>query len=238
MKLHILGASGPFPESGGRTSGYLLEAENALLQLDLGTGVLSALTALTAPESVTALLLSHWHYDHTADVPVLMYRLQSLGAVLPVYAPADPSSPVYRLVRDEPCFTLTEVVPGQELSFGSVSVRVTAARHPVPAVGWRFSCGGKSFGYTGDTNTLPSLSEEFRGCGTLLADALFLDENWSEDKPHLSARLAARLAREAGAGRLVLTHHSPFLPLLPRLREAQSIHPGTLLAEAGTILDL
>lgn len=238
MKLHILGTGGPFPESGGRTSGYLLEAENALLQLDLGTGVLSALTALTAPESLTALLLSHWHYDHTADVPVLMYRLQALGAELPVFAPADPSSPVYRLVRDEPCFALTEVVPGLDLSFGSVSVRVTAARHPVPAVGWRFSCSGKTFGYTGDTNTLPSLAEEFRGCGTLLADSLFTDENWSESKPHLSARLAAQLARDAGAGRLVLTHHSPFLPMLPRLREAQAVHTDTQLAEAGTTLDL
>ena len=26
MKLHVLGVSGPFPESGGATSGYLLES--------------------------------------------------------------------------------------------------------------------------------------------------------------------------------------------------------------------
>ena len=238
MKLHILGVNGPFPESCGATSGYLLEAENNLLQLDLGCGVLSALTALTAPESMTALLLSHWHYDHVADVPVLMYRLEALKSVLPVYGPADPDSPVYRLVTSSSVFSFTEVVPGQELEFSDVSVRVVDARHPVPAVGWRFSCSGRSFGYTGDTNTLPSLAKDFHGCNTLLADSLFPHTDWSVQKPHLSAKLAAVLAEEAGAGRLILTHHSPLLPVQPRLLEALTVHPDTVLAEPGTCLEL
>ena len=71
MKLHLLGVNGPFPESKGATSGYLLQADSALIQLDLGSGVLARLTALAAPESLDALFLSHWHFDHTADVPVL-----------------------------------------------------------------------------------------------------------------------------------------------------------------------
>ena len=71
MRLHLLGINGPFPESRGATSGYLLEAGNSLFQFDLGSGVLSALTALAAPESLTALLLTHWHFDHAADVGVL-----------------------------------------------------------------------------------------------------------------------------------------------------------------------
>ena len=49
MKLHLLGVNGPFPESSGATSGYLLEAGEALFQFDLGSGVLGRLTALTAP---------------------------------------------------------------------------------------------------------------------------------------------------------------------------------------------
>ena len=43
MKLHVLGVNGPFPESKGATSGYLLQADSALIQLDLGSGVLSIL---------------------------------------------------------------------------------------------------------------------------------------------------------------------------------------------------
>ena len=54
MKLHLLGVCGPFPPSRGATSGYLLEAGENLFQFDLGSGVLGQLTALAAPESLTA----------------------------------------------------------------------------------------------------------------------------------------------------------------------------------------
>ena len=84
MKLHILGVNGPFPESNGATSGYLLEAEDTLLQFDLGSGVLARLTALMPPESLSALFLTHWHFDHTADLTVLLYRLEAMGQVLQV----------------------------------------------------------------------------------------------------------------------------------------------------------
>ena len=36
MKLHLLGINGPFPESRGATSGYLLESGDSLFQFDLG----------------------------------------------------------------------------------------------------------------------------------------------------------------------------------------------------------
>ena len=159
MRLHLLGINGPFPESRGATSGYLLEAGDNLFQLDLGSGVLGILTSL----SLSALFVSHWHYDHTADIPVLMYRLAACQKALPVYGPADPSSPVYNLVVSTPCFSFTEVSAGQVFELNGTSIHVTAARHPVPAVGYCFSFGGKTFGYTGDTNTLPSLAEDYRG---------------------------------------------------------------------------
>ena len=238
MKLHLLGVNGPFPASRGATSGYLLEAGADLFQFDLGSGVLGVLTALTAPESLTALFISHWHFDHAADVPVLMYRLQALNRTLPVYGPADPDSALYRLVSSVPCFDFTEVSPGSTLKSGEAAVRVTAARHPVPAVGYTVSFSGRIFGYTGDTNTLPSLAEDFLGCDLLLADGLFPHESWAEGKPHLSAELAARLALEAEAKALVVTHLNPFIPRRILLEEARALYPSVQLAEAGAVIDL
>ena len=238
MKLHLLGINGPFPESGGATSGYLLEADNCLFQFDLGSGVLAQLTALTAPESLSGLFLSHWHFDHASDLPVLMYRLEALKKVLPVWAPADEHSDLFRLVSACPCFSLTTVRPGDQLVFDNTVVRVTSARHPVPAVGYRVECGGRAFGYTGDTNTLTSLSEDFCGCGLLLADGLFPEENWAEEKPHLSAALAARLAEEAGCGKLVVTHLNPVYPPELLLAQARPVHADTVIARAGDVWEL
>ena len=237
MKLHLLGVNGPFPESGGATSGYLLEAGGALFQFDLGSGVLGRLTCLTAPEELTALFLSHWHFDHAADVPVLMYRLEAMKKVLPVYAPEDPGSVLFRVVSSASCFDLKTVRPGDRLEPAGTGITVTAARHPVPTVGYRVTAEGKAFGYTGDTNTLPSLAGDFRGCGLLLADGLLPASVWSEDKPHLSAELAGRLAEDACAGQLVITHTNPLFPCETLLQEARSVHRDTRIARAGEVLE-
>jgi len=238
MKLHLLGVNGPFPESRGATSGYFLEAGSSLLQLDLGSGTLASLTALTAPESLTAVLISHWHYDHTADLPVLMYRLQALDRVLPVFGPVDPSSPVFQLVSADRVFSFTAVKAGDRIDLNGVRIQVAAARHPVPAVGYRISYEDKAFGYTGDTNTLPSLADDYNRCDLLLADGLFPSDLWSEEKPHLSAELAARLAADAHAGQLIITHLNPFFPVRTLLDEARRYYPSVRLAEAGTVFAL
>ena len=238
MKLHILGTSGPFPESNGATSGYLLEAGDTLLQLDLGSGILARLTALIPPESLSALLLSHWHFDHAADLTVLLYRLEAMGSTLRVFAPADESSAIRKIVLAASCFDLTDVAPGESFTVGSCTVHVGEARHPVPAVGYRIESENKVFGYTGDTNTLPSLASFYRGSSLLLADALFPGENWTEQKPHLSASLAARLACDAGAERLLLTHLNPLFSPRLLLREAQAVHPCVSLASSGAVLEI
>ena len=238
MKLHLLGVNGPFPESRGATSGYLLEAGDSLFQFDLGSGVLGELTALTAPEPLTSLFISHWHFDHSADVPVLMYRLQALDRTLQVYGPPDPDASVFRLVSSVPCFKYTAVFSGDVLRIGNAEIRVHAARHPVPAVGFTVACDGKTFGYTGDTNTLPSLSEDYSRCDLLLADGLFPRDAWAETKPHLSSEEAARLALRANVNTLVITHLNPVFPRRILLDEARAVFPRTQLAEAGTILEL
>ena len=238
MKLHVLGVNGPFPESSGATSGYLLDAEDTLLQFDLGSGVLARLTALMPPESLSALFLTHWHFDHTADLTVLLYRLEAFGQVLQVYAPADESSAIRKIVAASPCFRLTDIKPGDTVSVGSCTVRVGEARHPVPAVGFRVEAEGRVFGFTGDTNVLPSLPDFYRGCSLLLADALFPSENWAENKPHLSAALAAELAVSAGAEHLVLTHLNPVFQPRRLLREAQAVHPRVSLASPGSVFDV
>ena len=102
MRLHLLGVNGPYPQSNGANSGYLLEAGDALFQFDFGAGVLARLTALAPPESLRAIFLSHWHFDHTSDLLPLIYRLQAEGKTLPVYAPVDEHSAIRRIVQEAP----------------------------------------------------------------------------------------------------------------------------------------
>ena len=106
-------------------------------------------------------------------------------------------------------------------------------RHPVPAYAVRVTNGEKCFCYTGDTNTCEELADFAKGCDLLLADACFTDALWNENLPHLSARKAAELARDAGASRLILTHFRPDISRDTLLSEAQEAFDNVCLAEVG-----
>lgn len=231
MKLTVLGCNGPYPEAGGACSGYLLEADHTRVLLDCGTGTLAALTALMPPERLDAVVLSHLHYDHMSDMLPLIYRMQGKEK-LTVYAPDGPAETRALLAG---AFDLRGLEHAEHI--GALRLSVLPVRHPVPCFAVRYEAEGKAFCYTGDTNTCPGLADWARGCDLLLADACFTDAQWAQNKPHLSARLAAELAREAGARRLALTHFTPGTDRTQLLQEAREVYPDAVLARPGLTLE-
>ena len=238
MKLTVLGCEGPFPGPGGATSGYLVEAGADAVALDLGSGTLGSLTALRKPEALTALVFSHWHHDHCADALPLIYRLQACGAVLDVWGPEDKGSPVYGTLAREACVRLHTLRPGDRQQLGGFTLEAFEARHPVPALMLRLRAEGRVLCYTGDTNTVPGLEAFAKDADLLLADGLFPEALWAEGKPHLSAALTAKLARDAAVKRLVVTHLNPMLDSETLLREARAIFPAADLARRGAVYHL
>jgi len=226
MKLTVLGCNGPYPEANGACSGYLLQAGDTRVLLDCGAGVLARLTALMPPEALNAILLSHLHYDHMSDMLPLIYRMQGKRR-LTVYAPNEPAA-ARSLLAD--AFDLRPLTAG---SIGFLRFETLPVRHPATCRAVRLTDGASDFCYTGDTNTCPNLAEFAAGCDLLLADACFTDELWAEQKPHLSARLAAELAVQAGAKRLVLTHFTPGIDREALLHQAREAFPAAVLAHAG-----
>ena len=234
MRLTILGMNGPYPAPGGATSGYLLAAGESRIVLDMGCGTLSRLTALTPPEELTALLLSHWHFDHSSDVLLLIYRLAACAkAPLHVYAPVDETSPVRKIVQGCTELVLHDIAPGDAFQVGDAQVTAFAARHPVPAVMYRVQAEGKTFCYTGDTNTVEGFVDFAKGADFLLADGPFPESAWAEGKPHLSASHVAQLAKEADVRRFVITHLNPAIDPATLLKEARSVRLDAALAAIG-----
>lgn len=237
MQLTILGMNGPYPAPDSATSGYFVTAVDTRLALDLGTGTLSRLTALTAPEALDALILSHWHYDHCSDVLPLLFRMESAVAAgarpLHIYAPRDEASLVRRAVQGCSAVMLHDLAPGSTVSIGCVTLTAFGARHPVPALMYRLESGGRTLAYTGDTNTTEDLLPLARNASLLLADGLFPAAAWAEGKPHLSVVHAAQLAKEAQAEKLVITHLNPAFDPAALLQEARTIRIDAVLARCG-----
>ena len=58
------------------------------------------------------------------------------------------------------------------------------------------------------------------------------------ERPGHATELAAQLARDAGAGKLIVTHLNPFFPRRTLLEEARAVFPHTQLAEAGAAAEI
>ena len=85
MRLTILGCQGPYPEAGGACSAYLVEAGGKRVLMEAGSGCLARLGGMMALEALDAVVLSHLHFDHMGEMPLLGYALQGCGK-LPVPA--------------------------------------------------------------------------------------------------------------------------------------------------------
>ncbi|WP_340683697.1 MBL fold metallo-hydrolase [Amycolatopsis coloradensis] len=255
MRLTILGCSGSIPGPNAAASGYLIEADGFVLGLELGNGTLARLQALRDPFDLDALILSHLHPDHCADVSALTVLRRYHPALpyparprrLPVYGPSDVRERLtyaYAANEDERATTdlsdvfAFDVLRAEPMKIGPFEVTAVPVDHPTPAFGLRFAHGGKTLAYTGDTGVCDTLADLAGGVDVLLSEASWTD---SPDRPagvHLSGKEAGELGRKAGVGRLLLTHVAPWTDRDAVLAEAAVAFPSAELVEQGAVYDL
>ncbi|MEO3766440.1 MBL fold metallo-hydrolase [Streptomyces sp. B8F3] len=218
MKLTVLGGCGAWPTAEAACSGYLVEHDGHRLLLDPGYAVMPQLLRQLRPGDVDAVVVTHGHPDHCADLhPLLRARAlaEAPAPTLPVYAPAGALDAVLALDRPgmlRGSYELRAFDPATEPEFTSGPFRVgtRALPHHVPNAGLRLTAGGRVLAYTGDTGPSPALAELAAAADLFLAEATYPEEVPEEDAPYLSsARQAGEHATRAGAERLLLTHLWP-----------------------------
>lgn len=204
MRLTVVGCAGSVPGPDSACSCYLVEQDGYRLLLDLGTGAAGPLQRYAAPAEIDAVVISHRHSDHWADLLHLGY-LRTLPATyrpLPVIGPSD----LPALLSDDPdVFACSVAEPGQR-RLGPLAVRLARVEHERECWATRI---GDGLCYTADTGPCPALDELAQGCTVLLAEA----SGVAADGPlpgHLTAGDAGRLAARSGAELLVLTHLRPW----------------------------
>src|SRR5262249_54217659 len=129
MKLTVLGGCGAWPAAGQAGSGYLLGHDGVQLLIDPGYASLPPLLEFTPAERVDAVLVSHGHPDHCADLPPLL-RARTLrdepAGPLPVHALPDAVAKVVALDRPgmlDDAYRLLEFAAGDGLSIGPFDVQ-------------------------------------------------------------------------------------------------------------------
>lgn len=252
MKLTILGCSGSGPGPDSPASGYLVTVGDTRIVLDLGNGTLGSLQRLANPFAVDAVVLSHLHPDHCADLAAMAvlrrYHPDAPQRRLPILAPDDAPSRLAALYAPNEAeraeTDLSDVfefrpMPEEPVCIGAVEVQAVPVRHVCPAWGFRVSAEGKVLAYTGDTGPCAALSELGRDADVLLSEASWLDFDGAPDNVHISGRQAGETATAAGAARLLLTHVQPWTDPQGVLGEAQESFDGPVeLVAAGRVYDV
>src|ERR1700722_17115193 len=230
MRLTVVGCAGSFPGPDSPASCYLLEADGFRLVIDFGNGSLGALQRYIGLFDVDAVCLSHLHADHCVD----LYSYSIARAFspagpqppIPVYGPADtverislihsPNGDDLGLTKR---FTWETLKPGR-MAIGPFDIKFAHVNHPVETFAFRFTCGGRSLVYTGDTGQTEAVPELAAGADVVLSQA-------------------ARSAGRAGVGKLVLTHLQPWTNADDARAEAAAAFTGNLdIAVAGQVIDL
>lgn len=246
MRITVLGSCGAWPSAGQACSGFLVEHEDFKVVVDIGYAVLPRLLEHTSPHGVDAVLISHGHPDHCADLNPLL-RARALDdappPALPVYAPPRALDAVLALDRPgmlDAAYELREFEPGERLELGPFQVATRLLPHMLPNAGIRLEAGGRRVAYTGDTGPSPDIPELARDADLLIAEATHAEMVPEDIANHLSsARQAGEYAAEARAGRLLLTHLWPDSDPQKYADAARHAYTGDIaIADSGMIIDL
>jgi ribonuclease BN (tRNA processing enzyme) len=235
--LHVLGCAPAGGNPGEACSSYLVTAGGSRVLLDCGPGAVSSLLERDAAP-LDAIVLSHVHFDHVADLIPLAFAhvigLASDWKPPALYAPPGGAAHLAALCEASghgadhltaAGFTVDEYEPGNALAIGDASLTFREFLHPGSSYGIRVEAGGGVLVYSGDTAITPAIAEHIAGADLLLTESTALPAS----EVHLPAGEAGRIARETGCKTLVLTHVD-VSERMAALRQAREAFGGPVLA--------
>lgn len=216
-KLLILGSACAVPDvDHENTYMALVDDERTILIDCAGSPVQRLQLAEIKLNSVSDLILTHFHPDHVSGVPALLMNMWLTGRVetLNIYGLNYTLDRMERLMEfyswaSWPNFfpvtfvRLPESDMAPVLNFAGVKIFSSPVRHMIPNIGLRFELPGneKAFAYSCDTEPCTAVEK-------LAADAEFLiHEATGEGPGHSSAFQAGEIAQKVGVNTLYLIHY-------------------------------
>lgn len=235
MKLTILGFMGGYPANGVGTSSYLLESAGFRLLIDAGSGSVLALEKHIDPLDLDAVILTHYHADHIADVGVLqhIFLLKNAPDVkeVPIYGHTES---IWHTIRESKSSKAIDYSGQEAIEIGPFHVEFLKTIHPVVCYALAITKRetGKKFVFSADSGYMEQFIPFAKDADVFLADTNFFKEQ-QKSSVHMTSEEVGEIAEKAGVKKLILTHLPPNEDWQRLLSEAKEAAPNVkvMLAE-------
>ncbi len=239
MKLTVLGSGTCIPSPVRNAPGYLLQVNNRHLLVDCGSGISRQLArAGYQCDTLDGIFLTHFHPDHCADLVAIIQALlvgtrgNASGRLL-IGGPAAVGefyrSSVGEWLGPVP-FPIRLLDMQRPVVFEDIQIDADPTVHTENgrSLAYRFVFRDKRMVFTGDAEYSSALAGFAAGADLLVTDCSSLDRD--KRAGHMSARDCGRLAREAKAKTVLLSHLYPAeYADQERVMECRSEFAGTVM---------
>lgn len=216
-KLIILGSSNAIADKAHENTHMVLVGEKRTVLIDcVNNPLLRLQDAGVDFNSLTDLILTHFHPDHVSGVPILLMDMWLMGrrAPLNIYGLHHTLDRMEALMTSYDWASWPDFfpvafyrLPLQEqtsvLDTDEFRILASPVQHFIPTIGLRveFKKPGKSLAYSCDTEPCPQVIRLAEGVDVLIHEAAGAFHG------HSSAAQAAEDARQAEVGELILIHY-------------------------------
>ncbi len=243
IQLIILGVSNAVAGEDHQNTHFVLADRQRMVLVDCtGNPVTRLKQAGLDHRNLTDLILTHFHPDHVSGVSPFLMSLWLLGRTAPlhIYGLDDTIDRIEKVMElyqwdTWPGFfpvifkRLPEVERAVVMETEEFSIYSSPVHHIVPAIGLRFDshASGRSIAYSCDTEPCDEVIRLAENCAILIHEAT------GQAYGHSSAAQAGDIARQSGAGRLILIHYATYETSVEGLlAQAAGSYPGPVsLAE-------
>ena len=221
MELVVLGRSAALANPGEACPSHLVRQGDVQLVLDCGPGCMSHLRQVVDDyRKVTAIFITHMHWDHFGDLPSFVYGLELMGLGTgykpQLYLPPGGQNILNDILKNETqahlagffndVFDMHEFDPGLTYHFGPLQVSFVHVKHFGPTWGIQVTDGKKKrLAYSGDSGPADEMVSLAANADLFLCEAAWRPGE-PEEVGHMTARQAGEIAAKAKAKKLLLVH--------------------------------
>lgn len=223
VEITVLGSGTVTPSLERNASGLLVRAAGLRMLVDIGPGIMRRLCeAQIDAKLIDAIFITHFHPDHVSDlVPFLFASNYEYGEIrsapFHVVGPVGLEQFYHGLVQvyghwivptgDRLILNELSAQAKDSLQVGDVKVSSIPAAHSFPSLHYRFDAEEVSVTISGDTDFSEALIELAQATDVLICEASLPDG--LKQPGHLIPSEVGRIAQQAKAKRLILTHFYP-----------------------------